>query len=85
MAVELAVHRCRHHRVAVAEDEHAVPTEVQVAPAVDPWPVASAPIVAGGHTPGTAQLAATLRRVWQPEPPLPLAQWETRMTAMPAS
>jgi inner membrane protein len=34
---------------------------------------------------GTAQLAATLKRVWQPVPPLPLAQWETRMTATPVS
>ncbi|HWL28533.1 MAG TPA: metal-dependent hydrolase [Burkholderiaceae bacterium] len=34
---------------------------------------------------GIPQLAATLKRVWQAEPPLPLAQWETRMTAMPGS
>jgi inner membrane protein len=34
---------------------------------------------------GYPQLAATLKRVWEAEPPLPLAQWETRMTDMPAS
>jgi inner membrane protein len=34
---------------------------------------------------GIPQLAATLRRIWQPQPPLPLAQWESRMTTMSAS